>query len=114
MTTCKNNDKPRVYPWSVYVSPSESHTEFGIITECSQIYTVPKVDVIEYAYNLSPDTMRKVDQALQFGIGVVNVDGSKNCAHLTNSLEKGTVLSICALKALPRAYASTKLQTMRL
>lgn len=77
MTTCKNNDKPRVYPWSVYVSPSESHTEFGIITECSQIYTVPKVDVIEYAYNLSPDTMRKVDQALQFGIGVVNVDELK-------------------------------------
>ena len=77
LTTCKNNSTPRLFPWTVYVAPAESRTDFGAIIECSQIYTVPKADVVKYAYNLSADTMRKVDQALQFGIGVVNVEDLK-------------------------------------
>jgi hypothetical protein len=56
---------------------TESRTEFGVIIECSQIYTVPKADVIEHAYSLSAETMTKVDQALQFGIGIVNVEDLK-------------------------------------
>lgn len=77
LTTCKNNDKPRTYAWSVYLSPSDSQTDLGVLIECSQIYTVPKSDVIKYAYAIPPDTMTKVDHALQFGIGVVNVDDLK-------------------------------------
>jgi len=77
LTTCKTSNSPRLFPWTVYVPPAESRTEFGVIIECSQIYTVPKPDVIQYAYNLSVDTMAKVDQALQFGIGVVNVEDLK-------------------------------------
>lgn len=77
LTTCKNNDKPRLYPWSVYLSPAESRTEFGVLIDCSQIHTIPKVDTIEYRYALNPSTLEKVDQALQFGIGVVNVEDIK-------------------------------------
>ena len=77
LTTCKNTDKPRLYPWSVYVSPSESRAQFGVLIECSQVYTIPKADVIEHAYNISADTMAKVNQALQFGVGIVNVEDLK-------------------------------------
>lgn len=77
LTTCKNNDKPRMYQWKVYVSPTESLTEFGVLIDCSQIYTIPTADVIDSAYGLEVGTMEKVNQALQFGIGVVSVEELK-------------------------------------
>ena len=45
LTTCKNKDTPRMYPWTVYVPPAESLTELGILIDCSQIYTIPTSDV---------------------------------------------------------------------
>lgn len=77
LTTCKNKDKPRMYQWSVYLSPAESHTELGVLIDCSQIYTIPTADVLDSSYGLDAGTMAKVDQALQFGIGVVSVEDLK-------------------------------------
>jgi mRNA-degrading endonuclease toxin of MazEF toxin-antitoxin module len=77
LTTCKDNSKPRTFQWSVYISPSESRTEFGVLVDCSQLYTIPKADVIKFEYSLDPETMEKVDQALQFGIGVLRVEDLK-------------------------------------
>lgn len=76
-TTCKNNDKPRTYPWNVYVSPAESHTDYGVLIDLSQLYTIAKSEVLEYVYALDPSTMDKVNQALQFGTGVLNVEDLK-------------------------------------
>lgn len=76
-TTCKNNDKPRIYPWSVYVSPTVSKTDFGTLIDLCQLYTILKSDVLGYAYALDSQTMEKVNQALQFGIGVLNVEDLK-------------------------------------
>lgn len=77
LTTCKDNNKPRTYPWTVYVSPAESGTEFGVLVNCSQIHAVPKSDIIEPAYRLDNATMEKVNRALQFGIGTIKVEDIK-------------------------------------
>jgi mRNA-degrading endonuclease toxin of MazEF toxin-antitoxin module len=77
LTTCKNNDAPRVPAWKVYISPGESRTEFGVLADCGQIYTVPISDVLDTAYTLSPETMKKIDHALQFGVGILRVEDFK-------------------------------------
>ncbi len=77
LTTCKSNEPPRIRPWNVYVSPAESHTEFGVIVDCGQVYTFRMADVIDYAYTLEAGTMEKVDRALAYGVGFVRVEDLK-------------------------------------
>lgn len=77
LTTCKDSNKPRLFPWTVYISPAESKTEFGTLINCGEIHTFPKEDVIEFAYALEADSMIKVNEALQFGIGTLDIETLK-------------------------------------
>lgn len=77
LTTCKTNEAPRVPPWTMYVSPAESHTEYGVIVDCGQVYTIPMADVVDTAYALCTETMQKVDRALMFGVGILKVEDFK-------------------------------------
>jgi len=77
LTTCKDNNPPRIYAWNVYVSPAESRTQFGCVIDCGQIHTIPKADIKSYAYFLESATMEKVNTALQFGTGILRVEDLK-------------------------------------
>jgi mRNA-degrading endonuclease toxin of MazEF toxin-antitoxin module len=78
LTTCKDNSEPKKYAWNIYISPSESKTKFGALIDCSQIHTIPQEDIIEYAYKLEDETMKKVNRALQFGIGAMKIEDLKD------------------------------------
>ena len=77
-TSCKDNSQPKEFPWTVYISPAESHAEFGVIANCGEIHTFLTKDVVDGPkYTLSPDTMQKIDKALQFGVGWLNIEELK-------------------------------------
>ena len=77
LTTCKDTSEPRTYPWSVFISPTESKTKYGVLIDCSQIHTIPRNDILGVEYELDRATMGKVDTALQFGIGTLNIEKLK-------------------------------------
>ena len=81
LTTCKDNNQPRVPAWKVFVSPTESHTDYGVFVDCGLIFTFPMADVLDYQYTLQPDTMRKVDEALAYGVGFLKVEDLKKEQH---------------------------------
>ena len=74
-TSCKDNNPPKEFPWTVYISPAESRSTFGVIANCGEIHTFLTKDVISGPkYSLSPETMEKIDKALQFGVGWLNIE----------------------------------------
>lgn len=64
----------RLHKTDVFITPEESHSEKGVKAICSQIHTIPKDRVIDYAYSLSTGTMGEIDQKLLFGIGIVRLE----------------------------------------
>ena len=74
MNSCKDNKEPRLPPWSVYVSPGDSQTEFGAVVNCSEIHTIPKDDIIDQAYTLPANILERIDRALAFGIGLSTIE----------------------------------------
>ncbi len=77
-TSCKDNSEPKLLPWSVYISPEESKSEFGVIANCSELHTFLWREVIDGPmYHLSEETMQKIDRKLQFGVGWLNMEELK-------------------------------------
>jgi len=70
ITTLKEPGPGRLYPTDVLLTPEESRTRFGKVL-CNQIHTVHKSMVIAHKYTLSLETMRKIDERLLLGIGLV-------------------------------------------
>lgn len=77
MNSCKDNRQPKLFPWSVYASPADSHTEYGAIINCGEIHTILKSDIIDLAYTLPPEVVTKIDGALAWGIGLVSVEAAE-------------------------------------
>ncbi len=74
MNTCKDNNPPPQFPWSIYVPPTVCKTEFGAIVNCSEIHTILKEEVIEYAYTLPDEIIKKVDRGLMYAIGLATLE----------------------------------------
>jgi hypothetical protein len=90
LTTCKDNNEPRLFKWNVYVSPNESGTKFGAIINCSKIYTFTFADIMERdtAYRLLSETMDKVDERIMFGVGLLKLEDLKRQFAETNQLQQ--------------------------
>lgn len=77
-TSCKDINAPKELPWNVYITPTESHSDFGVIANCAELFTILTSDVISGPkYSLSQETMQKIDEALQFGVGWLNLEELK-------------------------------------
>jgi mRNA-degrading endonuclease toxin of MazEF toxin-antitoxin module len=61
------------YPWDVLLSPEESKSQAGVRVILSELHVVMKEWVIEFAYDLRPETMRAVDKALLVALGLVSI-----------------------------------------
>lgn len=74
-TSCKDSNPPRMLPWSVFLSPEESKSKFGVIANCGEIHTFLFKDVIDGPmYHLSEEKMKEIDHKLQFGTGWLNLE----------------------------------------
>lgn len=74
ITTFKSPESPRLYPTDVLLTPKESKTKFGAKVICNQIHTLHKSLIIEYKYHLSAQTMKKIDERLLLGIGIIRIE----------------------------------------
>lgn len=70
ITSLREHDTRRKYPTHVFLTPQESHTEFGAKVICEWIHTLRKDDVIEYAYGLTGATMREIEERLLVALGM--------------------------------------------
>jgi hypothetical protein len=81
-TSCKDNSQPKLFPWTVYISPDESKSHFGVIANCGEIHTFLTSEVVDGPkYYICEETMKKIDDALQFGVGWSNVEDLKKKLH---------------------------------
>lgn len=74
ITSLKENEARRKYPTHVFLSPEESNTDYGAKVICEWIHTLPKQDVIDYAYTLSDATMREINERLLIALGMVSLE----------------------------------------
>lgn len=63
----------RLYPTEVYIEPREGGLEKPCVVLLSQVRTVDKRRLTKQLGMLSAETMRKVDQALQISVGLVEM-----------------------------------------
>lgn len=63
-----------LYPWEVFVSEEECGFPGGVKVKCHQIHTIPKEDILDFAYKLSDVTMEEIDQKLLLGVGIVKLE----------------------------------------
>jgi mRNA-degrading endonuclease toxin of MazEF toxin-antitoxin module len=64
ITSLKEHERRKKYPTDVFLTPEESHTEFGAKVICAWIHTIPKSSVTDYAYSLTEATMREIEDRL--------------------------------------------------
>ncbi len=62
-----------VYPIEVLISPSEGGVSKPSLILLNQIRTIDKQRVIKKIGRLKPETMTRVDQALQISLGLVEI-----------------------------------------
>lgn len=74
ITTLKSSKSPKLYPTDLLLAPKESKTKFGAKVICNQIHTLHKSLIIDYKYHLSSETMRKIDERLLLGIGIIKIE----------------------------------------
>lgn len=64
ITTLREQERRKAYPTHVFLTPEESHTQFGAKVICEWIHTIPKANVIDYAYSLTEATMQEIEERL--------------------------------------------------
>lgn len=74
ITSLRENEARKAYPTDVFLTREESHTQFGAKVVCAWIHTIPKKDVIGYAYQLTNATMREIDERLLIALGMVSYE----------------------------------------
>ncbi len=70
ITSLKEDERRKRYPTHVFLTPKESHAKFGAKVICEWIHTIPKDNVIEYAYTLTEATMREIEERLLIALGM--------------------------------------------
>jgi hypothetical protein len=65
----KDNKQPLLFPWDVFVPPSDSKTEFGIKIICNEIWNVEKKNIIRELYRLKDDKIKELDRKLVIALG---------------------------------------------
>jgi len=75
MTTFKEGQKRKLFPTDVFLTPEESHTEFGAKVICAWLHTIPKDNVIDYAYSLTEATMREIEERLIIALCMEKYEG---------------------------------------
>jgi mRNA-degrading endonuclease toxin of MazEF toxin-antitoxin module len=81
ITSLRENEARKPYPTDVYLTPQESHTQFGANVVCAWIHTIPKKDVIEYAYQLTNATMQEIDERLLIALVMVSYEEVEAAQH---------------------------------
>jgi len=74
ITTLKSPAHPDLFPTDVLLSPQETKTPYGAKALCNQIHTVDKLQIIDFKYKLSPETMLEINKRLFIGIGLIKVE----------------------------------------
>lgn len=75
ITTLREHETRKAYPTHVFLTPEESHTQFGAKVICEWIHTIPKADVIDYAYSLTEATMREIEERLLIALCMEKYEG---------------------------------------
>jgi mRNA-degrading endonuclease toxin of MazEF toxin-antitoxin module len=68
--TTQGLDSVGNYPTDVFVGPAESGTKRGAKIKADQPHTISKESLIEHKYTLGSETLRKVDGAIAFSMGL--------------------------------------------
>jgi len=66
----KDNKRPLLHSWNVFVSPEESQSEFGIKIICNEIYSVEKNNILREAYKLPHEKIKEMDRKLLVALGL--------------------------------------------
>jgi len=68
LLTTTSPQRPR--PTDVLIPRGEHTAEVNVWATCGQVWTIPVDDLVRYAYQLSSNTMNRIDVALTVGLGM--------------------------------------------
>lgn len=66
----KDNSKPRVLEWDIWIDPQTSRSDFGVKVICSQIFSIRKEKILKPIYRLPPQKIEELNAKILWGIGL--------------------------------------------